>query len=112
MHNRQEVKKMLEDHLQTRPRPVTQCSTEFLGLRIKGGIFLELGPYTIQGDLDGCDKCVYYKRTLIWPEMADRYEPDDDIRDDFSEYSSDDQEDLDFTACSLDDCGYCGKCMY
>jgi hypothetical protein len=27
-------------------------------------------------------------------------------------YDDSDDEDLDFTACSVDDCGYCGKCTY
>lgn len=30
----------------------------------------------------------------------------------YSRYDSDNDSDRDFTACSADDCGYCGKCMY
>lgn len=29
-----------------------------------------------------------------------------------SDEDDEDDEDLDYTACSVDDCGYCGKCMY
>jgi hypothetical protein len=35
---------------------------------------------------------------------------DDDHRYDY--YKSDDESEKDFTACSADDCGYCGHCTY
>lgn len=36
----------------------------------------------------------------------------DDFDDDDQRYDEEDDSDKDFTACSLDDCGYCGHCSY
>ena len=159
------LKEFLEKHLENRPKPSVEPDRQFLGLHIKGGICLELGPYTIksippttnqptklstdstdnldlanyresqrilkklewkvlplenlkfqngmvQSDLDGYE--VYHKGHMVYPDV-DRYENDcRDDSDDFRDFSDIDSEDgdMDFTACSLDDCGYCGKCMY
>jgi hypothetical protein len=39
--------------------------------------------------------------------MYDEYTWRNDDQDD-----EEDEENLDYTACSIDDCGYCGRCMY
>jgi hypothetical protein len=49
--------------------------------------------------------------------VADLYELQDSYEEKDFDYNSggfgdSDNEDLDFTACSADDCGYCGKCSY
>lgn len=108
--NISEIKTILENHLRNKPKPTIELDRKFLGIHIKGGIFLELGPYSIHAGLDGCDYVVYHNGVMIYPIVVDRYE--DEICEDFPDCDSDEDIALDFTACSLDDCGYCGKCMY
>lgn len=105
---------MLNRHLQNRPKPTIETDREFLGLHIKGGMYLELGPYTIQSCFDGNNYVVYCKGVVVYPNgFEDRFENDyDDYDDSDNGYQDQSDDDLDFTACSLDDCGYCGKCMY
>lgn len=61
---------------------------------------------------------------LIFPDRDESHDSDEDRfeNDEYGSfgrnkgygYDSDDHsdQDQDFTACSADDCGYCGKCMY
>lgn len=49
----------------------------------------------------------------LWDDIYDDYDIDaykDDYH--FGSYGEEEEEALDFTACSADDCGYCGRCPY
>lgn len=49
-----------------------------------------------------------------WSRRNDDYSPDSDTSDRNSDSSdrSSDSSDRSYTACSAEDCGYCGRCQY
>ena len=57
-----------------------------------------------------CDMQSYLENKF--PNNFELYrDRDDEYYNDYNYYAYDEEE-LDYTACSLDECGYCGKCPY
>lgn len=98
----------------SRNRPTYTKGYEFLGLKVKGYTELTIARYYfVKYDGDEDNIYVYHDGKLIdgEPQLETRcFEPEFGDYDD--KVSDHDRETMDFTACSLDDCGYCGKCMY
>jgi len=54
-------------------------------------------------------------RKVFREDAVDYVAADLGMYDQYDNWRRDDQEDeenLDYAACSIDDCGYCGRCMY
>ena len=105
----------LEAHLQGRPQPVYDEPVTFLGLIILGTVTLELPPYRIMHHVSLSETEVWCNGQQVYPEnlqVIRSYYDFEEADGSYTEGFSSDDEVQDFTACSVDDCGYCGKCMY
>jgi len=107
-----EVATFLEEFLKRRAVPVHVPDSSFFGIKVVGHTTLDLGNYVIirrndqsLDEVASSQDCSEEVELCDWSSNLEGDEEEDEDK-------AEDDQDLDFTACSLDDCGYCGECMY
>ena len=73
----------------------------------------EIGHLTLKKEPKGLlDDFEHYRERVMNKVLNKHYDDDDDYNGERYGLRSSKLDDLDYTACDKDDCGYCGRCPY